>query len=216
MTEETNGNPSYLNGNSNTDALKTEHEIKPVVNGKVAKRKQPVGKRLRESFGLEETRTVGDYLVWDVLVPAIKDTVADVVKKGIDVFLYGGSSSARRSSYSGRSHVSYEGYYSRNRERDRMEIERNRWKYTPRPGSDFDEFIFDDKRDADMVLNELCEQIEVFGWAKCSDFYSLVGETERNFTMQGYGWDALGDARVERVREGWIVSLPRPMHRNDR
>ena len=71
--------------------------------------------------------------------------------------------------------------------------------------------MFDDKRDAELVLSELCEAIDVYGWAKVSDFYSLVGETERNFTAQGYGWEALGNATIERVRDGWVIDLPRPV-----
>lgn len=217
MEEHSNGNPSYLQGNSLTDKEEEKKELKPIVSGKVAKKKVPARKRFRESLGLEETRTVGDYLVWDVLIPAMKDMVADTVKKGIDVFLFGGYSGR---SYSDRErrkpHVSYEGYYARSsRERDRERLERSRYRYNPRATEDFTEFVFEDKRDADMVLNELCEQIEVFGWAKVSDFYDLVGENERNFTMQGFGWDALGDARVERTRDGWIIDLPRPLSRRD-
>lgn len=210
MDEKISGNPSYLEGNSKVD--EAERELKPVVSGKVEKKKVPARKRFRESLGLEETRTVGDYLVWDVLIPALKDMVADTVKKGIDVFLFGGAT--RSTVGSGRPHVSYEGYYSRsNREYDRERFERSRYRYNPRPTEDFSEFVFEDKRDADMVLNELCEQIEVFGWAKVSDFYDLVGETERNYTMQGFGWEALGSARVVRVRDGWAIDLPRPISR---
>ena len=212
MTEPTNGHPSYLEGNSNVDRQEKEKEMRKVVQGKVTTRKQSAGKRLRESLGLEETRTVGDYLVWEVLIPAAKEMVADLVKRGIDVFLYGGS--ARGSSYSrtssGRSHVSYEGYYRKDRDRQR-DADRSYSRYNPRGFSDFREFVFDDKRDAELVLSELCEAIDVYGWAKVSDFYSLVGETERNFTAQGYGWEALGNATIERVRDGWVIDLPRPV-----
>lgn len=212
MDENSNGNPSYLEGNSKTDKAEREKSMQKVVQGKVTARKQPTGKRLRESLGLEETRKVGDYLVWDVLIPAAKEMVADLVKRGIDVFLYGGADSFRRDSYSrgGRSHVSYEGYY-RDRSRPAPSNSERRYRYNGGGFSDFREFVFDDKRDAEMVLSELCEAIDVYGWAKVSDFYSLVGETERNFTAQGYGWEALGSARIERVRDGWVIDLPRPV-----
>lgn len=206
--EVTNGNPSYLEGNAKVEQRPAEKEIVPVVQGKMTKKKVPAAKRLRESLGLEETRTVGDYLVWDVLLPAAKETIADVVKKGIDVFLYGGTSGYSRSNPKSKGHVSYEGYYSSRKEsatRDR------RASYNPRSTVDFREFIFDDKRDADLVLNELCEIVDVYGFAKVSDFYDLVGETERNFTMAGYGWEALGTASVVRVRDGWVIDLPRPV-----
>ena len=207
--------PSYSEGNSKTDAkaiTEKPPEVKPVVQGKVTAKKTPAAKRLRESLGLEETRTVGDYLVWDVLLPAAKETIADVVKKGIDVFLYGGASAPERNRKGSRSHVSYDGYYSKNRGDYREE--RSRRRYMGRAGADIREFVFDDRRDADMVLSELCEIIDTYGFAKLSDFYSLVGETERNFTDHGYGWDALGSASVERVRDGWVLDLPRPIPLN--
>lgn len=203
--------PSYLEGNSKIDAggnQSKEREVHSVVQGTVALKKKPAAKRLRESLGLEETRTVGDYLVWDVLLPAAKETIADVVKKGIDVFLYGGTDNAPRRKSGNKSHVSYEGYYSNKSRGDYKSSRANRYAV------DFREFVFDDRRDADMVLNELCEIIDRYGFARVSDFYGLVGETERNFTDHGFGWDALGMACVERTRDGWVINLPRPISLN--
>lgn len=215
MAEEKLSKPSYLEGNSKTEADSvsiTQGEApKQVVQGKVTVKKKPAGQRFRESLGLESSRTVGDYLVWDVLIPAAKEMVADLVKKGIDVFLYGGSSqtSSRRN---GKGHVSYEGYYSSRRNGD-YKSER-RVRAGNRYAMDFREFVFDDRRDADMVLSELCEIIDTYGFAKLSDFYSLVGESDRTFTDHGYGWDALGSASVERVRDGWVLDMPRPIPLN--
>ncbi len=223
--KETIGDPSYLEGNARSEGQKSTtaitqkagevKETKPVVQGKMTRKKQPAGKRLRESLGLEETRTVGDYLVWDVLIPAAKEMVADLVKKGIDVFLYGGTQAgsgySSRSAGRNKSHVSYNGYYSKNRDYDYGERRRSRYS-----GGRFDsrEFVFDDRRDPELVLSELCEIISVYGFAKVSDFYSLVGETERNFTNHNYGWENLSTATVMRVQDGWVVDLPNPMPLN--
>lgn len=218
MAEKKLSKPSYLEGNPKSKddaAVPAEHEVKAVtLQGGMKKQKTPAAKRLRESLGLEETRTVGDYLIWDVLLPAAKETIADVVKKGIDVFLYGGARggypSRDRERRGGKSHVSYEGYYSNRRNGDYREARSKYYRKT----MDFREFVFDDRRDADMVLSELCEIVDQYGFAKVSDFYSLVGETERDFTDHSYGWDALGSASVERVRDGWVVDLPRPIPLN--
>ena len=80
--------------------------------------------------------------------------------------------------------------------------------------NDFREFEFDRRQDAEAVLSEMCEIVSQYGFCKVSDFYSMVGETERSFTDQNYGWDHLGQASVERVRDGWIVDLPRPIALN--
>ena len=205
--------PSYLPSNSLSGEEKektTEHKVEPVVqSGKVKKTKIPAGKRFLESIGVEDGRTVGDYLVWDVILPAVKDTISEVFKKGIDAFLYGGVSpnekrggTVRRNGSTSR--VSYNSYYDERRVP-------SRYSYNSRAAMDFREFVFDDRRDAELVLSAMCEIISTYGFCKVADFYSLVGETERDFTHQGYGWDQLGSATVERTRDGWCLDLPRPI-----
>lgn len=201
--------PSSLPGNSLKPTDK--EDPKPVVTGKVKTVKKPAGKRFLESIGVEDGRTVGDYLIWDVILPAVKDTISEVFKKGIDAFLYGGATPSRNVTRRGStSRVSYNSYYDDRRGYN----ERNRYSYNARAANDFREFVFDERRDAEMVLSELCEIVDTYGFAKVSDFYSLVGETERNFTHQNYGWDQLGKASVERVRDGWVVDLPKPIPLN--
>ena len=183
-----------------------DHQVKQVVSGKVKPVKKTAGKRFMESIGVEDGRTVGDYLVWDVIVPAMKDTISEVFKKGIDAFLYGGPQPGRGSDRRGRSgRATYNSYYD-----DRNRSTR-RYSYNPRAVNDFREFAFDDRRDAELVLSEMCEIIDTYGFCKVSDFYSLVGETERDFTDHGYGWDHLGSAAIVRGRDGWIIDLPRPI-----
>ncbi len=89
MAEVQLSKPSYLEENSPTPV--EEKTVKPVVEGKVKPVKKSAGKRFMESIGVEDGRTVGDYLVWDVIIPAMKDTISEVFKKGIDAFLYGGA-----------------------------------------------------------------------------------------------------------------------------
>ena len=209
MAEVKLSKPSYMEGTEETPnepVNSKEHQVKPVVSGKVKPVKKTAGKRFMESIGVEDGRTVGDYLIWDVIVPAMKDTISEVFKKGIDAFLYGGPQPGRNVERRGRtSRVSYNSYYD---ERGRSS---RRYSYNPRAVNDFREFAFDDRRDAELVLSEMCEIIDTYGFCKVSDFYSLVGETERDFTDHGYGWDHLGSARVERGRDGWIIDLPRPI-----
>ena len=86
------GNPSYLQPNRKADQ---EDRVKkdPVVSGKVKKKDKPVHKKLSEAVLAEDVKDVKTYLVWDVLIPALKDTVSDLVKRGIDAMLYGNGKS---------------------------------------------------------------------------------------------------------------------------
>lgn len=197
--------PSYLPGSDDSNEER-EHEVKQVVSGKVKPVKKPARKRFMESIGVEDGRTVGDYLIWDVILPAVKDTISEVFKKGIDAFLYGSAkpySKGNVERHGSTTRVSYNSYYDRDRS--------NRYTYHGRAVNDFREFVFEDRRDAEAVLSEMVEIVSVYSFCKVSDFYSLVGETERNFTDHNYGWDHLGSASIERARDGWIIDLPRPI-----
>ena len=202
--------PSYLPGSDDAKEAKESKdgpEVKPVVTGKVKPVKKPARKRFMESIGVEDGRTVGDYLIWDVILPAMKDTISEVFKKGIDAFLYGNAKPYSRGNverHGSSTRISYNSYYDRDRSP-------SRYTYHGRAVNDFRDFVFEDRRDAEAVLSEMVEIVSVYGFCKVSDFYSLVGETERNFTDHNYGWEQLGRASVERTRDGWIVDLPRPI-----
>lgn len=199
--------PSYLPGSD--EDKPPEREVKSVVSGKVKPVKKPARKRFMESIGVEDGRTVGDYLIWDVILPAMKDTISEVFKKGIDAFLYGNARPYTKGNIErrgGSTRISYNSYYDRDGDRGS-----SRYTYHGRAVNDFRDFVFEDRRDAEAVLSEMVEIVSVYGFCKVSDFYSLVGETERNFTDHNYGWEQLGRASVERTRDGWIVDLPRPI-----
>lgn len=52
-------------------------KVAPVVTGKVVTRKTSVGKRLKEVFIGADATSVWAYVAYDILIPAIKDTIAD-------------------------------------------------------------------------------------------------------------------------------------------
>lgn len=61
-----------------------------VTQATVSKRKATIGERLAKTFLSEENvDNVGDYLLNDVVIPAIKDTIVDFIQKGTDMLFYG-------------------------------------------------------------------------------------------------------------------------------
>ena len=83
-----------------TEAEKSEEnkEIKSVVAGKVIRRKKPLSKRFVETFIGGDARSVTRYVLMEVLVPALKDVVTDVVSQATERMIFGESrSSGRRS-----------------------------------------------------------------------------------------------------------------------
>ena len=72
-----------------------------------------------------------------------------------------------------------------------------------------DEVVFEHRRDAETALDGLVEVIARYGFASIADFYDLAGITCRTFSANKYGWTDIRTAKVVRVREGYIIQLPR-------
>jgi hypothetical protein len=193
--------------NSHKTKVKKEkpEKLDKVVKGTVVTRKKSFGKRFMETFLGEGVGSVMSYIVHDVLIPAAKDTLEDLVKGSIEVLLRGesrGYRSSRRGN-GGRSYVSYSNCYKSDRD-DKYE----RQSVSLRARHNFDDIILETRGEAEEVLSQLVDLIEDYGMASVADLYELVGITG-NFTDNKYGWTKLNDASVSRVRDGYLIDLPR-------
>lgn len=54
------------------------------------------------------------------------------------------------------------------------------------------------------------EMISVYGMVSVADLYDLIGVTG-NYTDNKYGWTDIRSASVVRVRDGYIVKMPKAM-----
>ena len=201
-TYNTHGNPSYLQSNTKGEQAARQKEVQKVTSGKVQKKGRPVGKRLSEAVLAEDVKEVKSYLLWDVLIPALKDTVSDLVKRGIDAMLYG---SGKSPGVERHGNASYRKYQDASNRRSRASTVR----YNRRAAFDFDDIILEDRRDAEAVLENLVDFTLEYEMASVADFYELVG-VPTTYMDNRYGWDNLRDARVIRVRDGYMLDLPKP------
>lgn len=192
------------NSHKSKETKKTEIvETKKIIKGKVRKRKPSLGKKMKEEFISTDSHSVLSYLLEDVFIPAAKETIANLVSGGIDMILFGGGGDHGRSSSRGKSRVSYESYYER-KNVDRYSS-RNR-----RSTQYMDDIIFDNRTEAEDVLSALLEDIDDYGVTTVGNFYDLVGENTNPSDFK-WGWETLRSASVDRVREGYIIRLPRPI-----
>lgn len=171
-------------------------EIKPVVKGKVVKKKNNV-RKLTDVFVSEDVQNVKSYILMDVLVPAIKKAISDIVTNGIDMMLYG--ESGRTKKRSSADYVSYNRYYDR-RDRDERYVTKSRYSY--------DDIIFESRAEAEEVLDRMSEIIDTYGAVSVADLYDLV-DVSGTYTDNNYGWDNLRNAEAVRVRDGYILKLPK-------
>jgi hypothetical protein len=70
------------------------------------------------------------------------------------------------------------------------------------------EVIVGSLREAEEVINELSRIIELYNSATVADLYDLV-DISGKFTDQKWGWTDMSIAAVNRVKEGYLLILPK-------
>jgi len=183
---------------------------KSVVKGTIRQRKTPL---LTQIFAGEGAKEIWDYIMWEVLVPAAKSTIDDIVSNTIEMALYGSTGNRRSNRLRrdrGRTLVSYSSLYN-----DRRTTSRHRTtKREPgnRRTTDrhrFEDIIIETRTDAEIVLSTLIDLIDQYDLASVADFYDALG-LGSEYTDRRYGWDDLNQASVRPVRGGYILELPKP------
>jgi hypothetical protein len=183
--------------------------VSVVEEGSATQRKTPVGKRFIQSFGGDDARSVGNFILMDIVVPTVKDMISNVVGQGIDRALFG--ESGRRQGSGRTQHTSYSRVsderrtsYSRagDRDRDISRVSRSRF--------DFDDIVLPTRGEAEKVLDTMVEVWREYGSVRVADLYDLVGITSE-YTDNNFGWVDMRNADVSRVRSGYVLDLPKPV-----
>lgn len=180
-----------------------EKRVTKVVKGPV-KTKKNEARRFADIFISEDISNVKNYIFMDVLVPAIKKAVYDIVTNGIDMFLYGGS--GRNKSNSSSSKVSYRNYYER--KDNNNSGYRGSENAKPRNSFDYDDIIFGNRGEAEAVKQQMQDVIGRYGVVTVADLYDMADLTAP-YTSQKYGWMDVSGAEAIRTRDGYMLKLPR-------
>lgn len=173
---------------------------KPVAIGKARKKSEV--QKLTDVFIAEDARNVKSIILMDVIVPTVKKMISEALTTSIDIIFYGDAGRAKKNSSA--SKVSYRSYYESDSNRVRAGTANSR-----RGGIDYDDIVFDSRGEAETVLDAMKDIIDHFGMVSVSDFYDLARVANDNFTMNRYGWQDLNGTTPVRVRDGYILKLPR-------
>lgn len=184
------------------DRKQDRKKLEPVVKGKVTKKNSTLGRRIADTFVSEDSKSVGEYILYDVLVPAAKEMISDMVIGGVQMILFGETRGRHTNRYKGRSYVSY-GSLSREKEPPRYDRHPRRNRYH------FDDIVIEERGEAEEVLDHMFDYISNYDECPVSVFLELVG-IDAKYTDNYYGWTELGQAQVVPVRGGYILELPTP------
>lgn len=183
-------------------------DVSRVTKGRVILRKKPLHKRFIDAFRPEDNKGFAEYILIDVLVPGIKDTLADSATAAIDNALGVSGTRSRR-----RSRGEYTSYnrMSAARPRDRRDRDDDRpRRRESRMADDVREVVLDSRVEAEEIIDNLFELASKYDAATMRDLLSMIGEPHDQ-THEDWGWRDLRGARVHRVREGYLIDLPRPV-----
>lgn len=180
-------------------AAAEEKKVEAVVKGGVKTRRKSGVRKFGEVFVAEDASKVKDHIFADVFVPAIKKLIADIVKDGIEILLYG-ETKPRSSSGSKGTYVSYRDFS------DRREPPRTSAVTT---GFDFDDLVFESRGAASAVIDQMEALVDRFGEVSVADMFESAG-LSAPYTANKYGWTSVRTAEPVHTRDGYVIKLPKP------
>lgn len=184
----------------------TQEEPKKAVRlprGHVIQRKKTLVQSIAETL-VGNTDNIGSYILHEVLVPAFKSTVKEMITSGIEMIL--GETTSRGSSKRPereRSSINY-GSFSKRREEGRRSVSR-------RDRFELGDIYFKDHSDAEDILDRLCERLEDYDEVSVGEFYDMANiDRGHNWALDKYGWTNLKKAFLTHTRYGYSIVLPEP------
>jgi hypothetical protein len=193
------------------EAPKKEIEKVPLTSEVVVKKKS-IGSKFREVFVEADFKSVTNYIIYDVLIPAARNTIVDVATKGVERLMYG-ESAIRRRNYGSGQRFTYQSYQTPidrgyrdapGPPRGRMPPSRD---LRPQRHSQ-DSIILSTREDAALVLERMNDILDQnFPAVTVADLNELVG-LPSNYIDNQWGWSYLRDVQIRQVREGWVLDLP--------
>ena len=190
---------------ANSHNSKQPKQVKPVAQARLEQRGSRGLGRLKGALVAETGRALLDYVVYDVIVPNLKDALSATVNRA----LFGDGRGYPVNSRATNHRTDYTSY-SRGRTDGSVRDPRRELSVRAKTQHNFDEVVFNDRAEADLVLERLMDLIDAYGVATVADFYDLAG-ISNDHPDHNWGWERLGSAAIRRTRAGYILDLPRPI-----
>ena len=180
-----------------------EKKIDQVVDTPAIVKKKSGLRKFKDDFIESEVKEVKESIFMDIIMPAIKNTIADGISTFVDMMLFGDSGRMTRVQRGRSGYTSYNSMFESNA--------RNKVQARPkqRIGVAIDDIILGSRVDAERVVRNLSDICVEYGMASLADLYDLVGYTAA-YTDHKYGWHSIDGYSITRVREGFLLNLPDP------
>lgn len=188
-----------------------EKKLEPMDGVTVVARKKPLASKIAETFTGDDVGSVGDYVIFEVMLPAFKNLLFDVVSEGSRRMLFGSTGGGRSFASAARGgHTPYNRVAAKGSGVIANGAPRTISR-TARATHDFRELVFDSRGEAEVALERLRDALAEYQNVTIADMYESAGITA-DIQDHNWGWigNDLNQARVKPVSAGYLLDMPIP------
>lgn len=190
--------------------LPPKKEVSKVA-AKAKIKKESFGQKFKKAFFGEDVENVGEYMLFDVGIPALKATISDMFSNGLEVLLFGESRGRRRRDKDNTSYARIYRSGSSDRDRDdRSRRDSNNLSYR--------DIYFDTKKEANDFISEVLDYVTDYGRISIAVYISMAVDSSdmrirTTWDDDHKGWykEDLAGLQPIRTRDGWEIDIPRPV-----
>ena len=199
--------------NGGNQDLKSREKVSPIVKrDQVVSTKKPLSKKFAETFLTEDTKDVKSWLLMDVIIPGVKNTILDI----LSMMFFGEVDNQRgrgrkRRDDDRRDYRSYYGGSSSSRDRRDSRRCRDNSYYDSDDRVDFRNIVLRNRDDAEELIEEMRRRIKVEGSVSVATLLDLVDVPGR-YTDNNWGWDDDRDIGIRRVSSGYLIDVAEPKY----
>lgn len=152
--------------------------------------------------------------ITDIVVTALA-TVSDIIIGAVDMKLYGENRHSRASSLIGR--TNYNSLYRStssivsglSNSLPLATTSLSSLYQNPTGGFRVKEVLVRDRGEAELVIDALCEKLDIYGVVTVGEYYDVVGIPTTAIDFK-YGWYNLSAADKRRTFDGYLIVMPTP------
>lgn len=182
-------------------------KLDPVISNKVVSTKKTLSQKFSDLFIKDDFQDVKDYVIFDVIIPGIKDTLLDMIE-----MMFFGNRGGRRSSrrYYGQQpeKTSYSAQYKRasytsqREERPRREVRSGGYSTG---NIDYRSIVVASRVDAEEVVAHMRSRIREYGMVSVAELFDLINEPSNNYNDNNWGWTEENDISWRRYGGGYLI-----------
>lgn len=180
-------------------------KVTPVVSkSSVVSTKKSLSQKFADTFIKEDVDDVKSWLLMDVVIPGVKNTILDMLGM---MFFGGDGGYNRRRGRNGydRERVSYNSYYKSSY--DGRTNRPNRDRERPMDTKvDYRNIILQRRDDAEKVVQEMWRRIDDYGQVSIAEMLDLM-EISGKYTDNNWGWTNKNDIGLRRMSDGYLIDV---------